>query len=240
MNAETEFSSFDEICQEYQEFNRIINTITQISTMARTITALMLFYSPQRSADTEFMDYQHPEQKVERPSHNDRVFPLETVRLQDFAAKTGIKPDTAVIHTGPFADEFARSFNALAVTIANDIYFRGASYNPASEEGRIILTHELTHAGQFSEKRITKNITEKELEEEAELAEKHETFNPDPYVIVDINGKDFKMLKSQMKEYAYYIADDIEKWVESRKHYLEEKEYLAFLCSLREWLTEVN
>ncbi len=52
------------------------------------------------------------------------------------------------IHTGSYAGQMNRDLNARAFTIGNDIYFNQGQYQPASESGRRLLAHELTHVVQ--------------------------------------------------------------------------------------------
>lgn len=49
------------------------------------------------------------------------------------------------IHTDARAATVARSLDALAFTVGNDIAFAPGQYQPGSEEGRALLAHELTH-----------------------------------------------------------------------------------------------
>jgi hypothetical protein len=52
------------------------------------------------------------------------------------------------IHTGGKAAESARSVQAQAYTVGNDIVFGGDNYAPDSSAGRRTLAHELTHVVQ--------------------------------------------------------------------------------------------
>jgi hypothetical protein len=52
------------------------------------------------------------------------------------------------IHTGPKADQAARSVNAKAYTLGNDVVFRSGEYRPETRDGKRLLTHELTHVVQ--------------------------------------------------------------------------------------------
>ena len=54
------------------------------------------------------------------------------------------------IHRDPRAAESARSVNALAYTVGNDIVFESGQYSPASTEGRKLIAHELIHVIQQS------------------------------------------------------------------------------------------
>ncbi|EOR94493.1 hypothetical protein ADIARSV_2339 [Arcticibacter svalbardensis MN12-7] len=49
------------------------------------------------------------------------------------------------IHTDPVSNQLSKSLNAQAFTIGKDIYFNEGKYNPASADGKRLLSHELTH-----------------------------------------------------------------------------------------------
>jgi hypothetical protein len=52
------------------------------------------------------------------------------------------------VHTDPEASDLAGSIDAEAFTTGSDIYFRAGRHDPESEDGRRLLTHELTHVVQ--------------------------------------------------------------------------------------------
>lgn len=52
------------------------------------------------------------------------------------------------VHTGRQADEAARSIDAAAFTIGQDIVFRAGNYRPNSPKGKRLLAHELAHVDQ--------------------------------------------------------------------------------------------
>jgi hypothetical protein len=54
------------------------------------------------------------------------------------------------IHTGETAERSARTINAHAYTVGNDIVFGRGRFNPNATEGRRLLAHELTHVIQQS------------------------------------------------------------------------------------------
>jgi Domain of unknown function (DUF4157) len=56
--------------------------------------------------------------------------------------------DNVRIHDSPAAHNFARSHDANAVTVGNDIYFGRNRFHPTAPEGRELLTHELVHVAQ--------------------------------------------------------------------------------------------
>jgi len=49
------------------------------------------------------------------------------------------------IHTDSNASNMSKSIHAKAFTIGNDIYFKSGMFNPASNSGKELLAHELTH-----------------------------------------------------------------------------------------------
>lgn len=52
------------------------------------------------------------------------------------------------IHTGSGAEKMSNDINAKAFAHGQDIYFNNGNYDPASEEGKKLLAHELTHTQQ--------------------------------------------------------------------------------------------
>ena len=52
------------------------------------------------------------------------------------------------VHTDRRAAESTRAVHSLAYTVGSDIVFDTGRYDPASEKGRRLLTHELTHVVQ--------------------------------------------------------------------------------------------
>lgn len=56
--------------------------------------------------------------------------------------------DGVRIHTGSEAEKMNEELGARAVTRGRDIYFNAGEYNPATQEGRELLAHELTHVVQ--------------------------------------------------------------------------------------------
>lgn len=52
------------------------------------------------------------------------------------------------VHTGPEADEAARSIDSEAFTLGRDVGFRTGRYDPNGRRGRRLLAHELAHVGQ--------------------------------------------------------------------------------------------
>lgn len=231
--------SFKDALDEFPSFRKAVDDIRSLLRQLRNDPKLFKKAFPFMGKNAqEFMEYQRTETKVRRDPERDRVFPLETVEIQRFRTEHDANVEKAMIHTGPAADEFARSLNALAVTVAADIYFRNNTFNPHDEEGRKLLAHELTHVTQHAEKRITKQTTTEELETEATRAEASEAYESDPFVTVEVEGELFTFRKSVMPKITKEVAGDIEDWVEKQKHSLSEEQYLKLLCAYQDWLGE--
>jgi hypothetical protein len=126
-----------EVIGEFDAVRQVFYEIGGISVMLDMLSGSLLVPDMVNiRSDGQFISNQRPSKRAERGTENDRVFPLETVRLQQFRTGQGAGIERAVIHTGPYADELVRSFNALALTIGRDIFFRDRAYDPAGEEGR--------------------------------------------------------------------------------------------------------
>jgi len=161
---------------------------------------------------------------------SDRAFPLETVELQSFNQKHDKDIQKATIHYGPSSDEMARSMNSLAFVLANDIYFRSNKFNPATEEGRKLLAHELTHVAQNAGK---ENEHQKDLEQEAEQAETIEAAEINPLETVTICGKPCQLNKLQQKKVAYNTARLTCEHLDEQKIIMEERDYLKYLLAFQ-------
>lgn len=116
----------------------------------------------------EFAEYQNEEPFAIRNWRYDREHQLDRVILNGFNKKNDTDLESVKIIYGPGANEYARSRHALALVVADRIYFRNGAYKPETEEGRKLLSHELTHIAQNKNKQELRNATRKELEEEAE------------------------------------------------------------------------
>jgi hypothetical protein len=186
--------------------------------------------------DNQFTERQNSENRLMRNYENDRIFPLDTAEIQKFKQEHNEGIETAIVHTGAFADELARSYNAFAITIATDIFFRNGAYHPEHEEGRKVLTHEMTHIAQYEQGRIKRNSDLDELELEAEAAEEKEGYNPDPQMTIELNGKLLTFPRSKTKEYAVRVADKLSEWIESERNTAGEHDYFKLLCAYRDWI----
>ncbi|AUP79056.1 eCIS core domain-containing protein [Flavivirga eckloniae] len=60
------------------------------------------------------------------------------------------------IHTNSQAIQMSQDLNAQAFTVGNDIYFNQGQYNPATNSGKHLLAHELTHTVQQGGSQVKK------------------------------------------------------------------------------------
>ena len=203
----------------------------------KPLEALINQFSLGKNAQ-EFMEYQRVEHGISRILRNDRVFPFETVTLLHYNDKHGSDIEQAVIHTGPYANELTRSMHAMALAIGDDIYFRDNAYRPESEEGRKLLTHELTHVAQHREKRVEGNISREALEREAEQAERQTGYDPDPYELYPVENKVYRIRRSQIRQVTRMAADGVEEWLRGQGKVCGGEEYVRLLSAYDEWVEE--
>jgi hypothetical protein len=74
--------------------------------------------------------------------------PLPDRTQSFFEARMGRSFSDVRIHTGGKADRAARSIDAKAYTLGNDVVLRSDEYRPETRSGRRLLAHELTHVVQ--------------------------------------------------------------------------------------------
>lgn len=185
--------------------------------------------------ESDFIKYVTPEKTVRRYSRNDRQFPLDKTVIHTITNNKETFEE-ATVHTGFYADEYTRSYHALALTIGSHIYFRNGAYKPETEEGRSILAHELTHVAQNSLKGFVDNSTKDELELAAELNEKNALYDTDPFITKKVNGKDVSLKKSVWKKIKRKCLLDIERFVEDAEMTMGEEDYLKLLLNYDKWL----
>ncbi|MBW4721127.1 eCIS core domain-containing protein [Saccharothrix obliqua] len=74
--------------------------------------------------------------------------PLDAGVREDMEGRFGQDFSGVRVHTGDAAHESARSVNAQAYTVGDDIVFQNDKYDPSSDAGKHMLAHELTHVVQ--------------------------------------------------------------------------------------------
>ena len=95
----------------------------------------------------------------------------------------------------------------LAFVVLDDIHIMPGHYKPESEEGRKLLTHELTHVAQNKNKEFVDHRTREELEEEAEFNERTAESIQDPLVTRIISGKEVTLPASRWHEVSTEVLD---------------------------------
>ena len=139
------------------------------------------------------------------------------------------------LQEGPSADEYTRSHHALAIAVANTIYFRNGAYKPETEEGRKLLAHELTHVAQNKEKEDYRNKSIDDKEKEAEEIEKNEEYNPDKIITRKIGGKEYSLKESVWKKIDKQTLKTVEEKIDILRSSLSEEEYLELLTNYKKW-----
>jgi hypothetical protein len=74
--------------------------------------------------------------------------PLDASIREDMEFRFGQDFGDVRVHTDTAAHESAKSVNAQAYTVGPDVVFQSGSYDPASDAGKHVLAHELTHVVQ--------------------------------------------------------------------------------------------
>jgi hypothetical protein len=76
--------------------------------------------------------------------------PLTLALRQDMEQRFGHDFSRVQVHSGVAAEQSARDVNAYAYTVGHKIVFGAGRYAPATQEGRRLIAHELTHVVQQS------------------------------------------------------------------------------------------
>ncbi|HEX8116194.1 MAG TPA: DUF4157 domain-containing protein, partial [Pyrinomonadaceae bacterium] len=71
--------------------------------------------------------------------------PLDSGVRDFMESRLGVDLGDVRVHTNTQAAESARSVNALAYTVGNNVVFGAGQYAPETEKGKELLAHELTH-----------------------------------------------------------------------------------------------
>ena len=232
-------SKLEDVIQEGNKFSEAYQAIVALTDIAKKMPNLQKFFmevynDPKR--ETKLADYQYRERAVDRVLFRDRKHPLDTVIINDFNQKTGSNLDEVKILYGSGADEYTRSRHALALAVADKIYFRHGAYKPETEEGRALIAHELTHIAQHKNKEDYKNASRTELEQEAEINELNEKYNPDPVISKKIGGTEYKFRKSVWKKIVSNAVRGLEQYIEWEEGRMPDDEYLELLLKYQEFM----
>jgi Domain of unknown function (DUF4157) len=85
--------------------------------------------------------------------------PLEAGAQRDLSAAMDHDFSDVNVHTDAEADRLNRAVSAEAFTTGKDVFFREGKYDPASNEGRKLIAHELTHVIQQRGAPPTQDLT---------------------------------------------------------------------------------
>ena len=232
-------SKLEDVIQEENKFSEAYQAIVALTDIAKEMPNLQKFFmevynDPKR--ETKLADYQYRERAVDRVLFRDRKHPLDTVIINDFNQKTGSNLDEVKILYGSGADEYTRSRHALALAVADKIYFRHGAYKPETEEGRALIAHELTHIAQHKNKEDYKNSSRTELEQEAEINELNEKYNPDPLIAKKIGGTEYRFRKAVWRKIVSNAVRELEQRIEWEEGRMPNSEYLELLLKYQEFM----
>ena len=229
--------SFNEAKQKEGKFKDVFYSLNNLIAIAEFLPEIMDYYhNPYEKKENTFIEYQHKESAIERVLFRDRKIPVDTVLLNEFNRNTGADIENVKLEYGPNSDEYVRSHHALAIAIADTIYIRNGAYSLENEDGRKLLTHELTHIAQNKEKETYRNVSNDEKEIEAEKNENTQTYNPDTLITKNINGKSYILKDSEWRKINSLSMKYLEERILLLKNSLTEKEYLKLLLQYQKWI----
>ena len=228
--------SFEEALLERGSFSHVCAGIYNLLNLLQKYPHLASFFEyPDKKKESQFIEYQHKESVVERVLFRDRSHPVDSVIINSFNQKTGADLESVKMEYGPASDEYTRSHHALAIAVADTIYFRNGAYKPETEEGRKLLAHELTHIAQNKEKEDYRNVTKEEKENEAETVEEQEVYNPDKIIKKTIGGKEYRLKESVWKQIEKEARRRLEKKIDEIENKMPDEAYLKLLMQYEKW-----
>lgn len=181
---------------------------------------------------------QHRTAGIRHSPETNRIVPIETVIKSEFESKHDVELGNAKIIYGHNSDEMLRTNGLIALAVADKIYMQTRKYKPETEEGSALLAHELTHIAQHKNKEEYKNSSKSELEQEAEINELNEKYNPDPLIAKKIGKKEYKFTKSIWKRIINEAVKGVEQYIEAEECRLSEEKYLELLLKYRKFMSE--
>ena len=141
--------------------------------------------------------------------------PVESTTVEEFNQNTGNNLESAKYRYYPddYEDTLRRIY--LALVVLDEIHIMPGKFQPESEEGRKLLTHELTHVAQNKTKEFVDHRTREELEEEAEFNERTAESIQDPLVTRTIRGEEVTLPASRWHEVSTEVLDVlVPEWVD--------------------------
>ena len=232
----SEFKAYKDIYIICKYFNLSVEMFQKNSDLLNVKSNTSLKINKRKTENLGNVEYEIPAAIEMRNYLNDREFPLDTVNLMIHELNHEEDIGKVKLHVGAYADEYARSVHAMAFTVGNEIFFRHGAYKPETEEGRILLAHELKHVAQNKEYLLADNRSSQQLESEAEIEELKEIHNSDSFLTMKVDGQEIKLRKTQRKMIDARVKRAIEEWVENQEYTMSEEEYLKLLISYSDWL----
>ena len=98
--------------------------------------------------DEQFFTANTDRSNAELEPGSDHVSSLSKETQSQMGAALGGDFSDVKIHTGPRAEKMNKSMNAYAFTYGKDIYFNKNMFNETSQQGKLLLAHELVHTMQ--------------------------------------------------------------------------------------------
>jgi hypothetical protein len=95
--------------------------------------------------------------------------PLEPALRYDMEQRFSHDFSRVRVHSGDVAEQSARDVNANAYTVGDDIVFGAGRFAPASDEGRRLIAHELTHVVQQNGSQLQRALVQRKVLQDISL-----------------------------------------------------------------------
>jgi hypothetical protein len=95
--------------------------------------------------------------------------PLDTTLRQDMESRFGHDFSRVRVHTDAAAEQAAREVNARAYTIGHHVVFNSGRFAPGTQEGRLLIAHELAHVAQQSMSHSVPTIVQRSPDKKADF-----------------------------------------------------------------------
>lgn len=139
--------------------------------------------------------------------------PLDATVRSLYEPKFGQRLDQVRIHNNPQAAGVARSLDAKAFTVGNDIVFGAGAYDPSTPGGRALIAHELTHVVQHQQAphgKITSVVSNPDSPAEREATRSSRQAGPitaTPESLIHRNGPDGDVSEPPVENTATFVLD---------------------------------
>jgi hypothetical protein len=97
--------------------------------------------------------------------------PLDPGVRRDMELRFGHDFSMVRVHSDTAAEQSAGELNALAYTVGQNIVFGAGQFIPATQEGRRLIAHELTHVQQQSIGQTTKEVVQRSPDKDGHFAD---------------------------------------------------------------------